>query len=127
MAPALRKQESRPFLGNASSEVAWLRVRNNRFLRLIERTVPRLAAYSDRCPPKAAVKLFCTGIRLVRDRRCTCCQGHIGFQQGNVCFSSRENFAVGRPPIACPFAMPSALSHVRRTLPLRRQPTTIAF
>ena len=30
-----------------------MRVRNNRFLRLIERTVPRLAAYSDRRPPKA--------------------------------------------------------------------------
>ena len=37
------------------------RAHNTRFLRLIESTVPRLAALHDRCPPKANVKLVLRG------------------------------------------------------------------
>ena len=43
------------------------RAHNTRFLRLIESTVPRLAALHDRCPPKANVKLVYAGTRQKRD------------------------------------------------------------
>jgi hypothetical protein len=39
----------------SSHKIGW--TRNTRFLRLVEKVIPRLAA-SNRCPPKAGVKLF---------------------------------------------------------------------